>query len=266
MPALDAAALVAAVPALAARARPAGAHARRLAGRPRERRRRAGDRPRRGRRGRGRPRRRRHARHRHARGDRRAVRPAARRRRADRAHRRDPARRRRPAPTGRRTCSTPSAPPATRRPPGSARSSRSRGELHAARAVRKADSVSPRAFASPRAGPLGRVSEERVEVWAAPGARARRCRSRSSTRAWRSSPPALGSDGALVDAALAAGADGLVAVLLGAGHAPPAFLAACRPPRPQRARSSPACGRSRAGSCAPPTASRAPSATSARRA
>src|SRR5215213_8052097 len=42
------------------------------------------------------------------------------------------------------------------------------GELHAAGAVRKVDSVSPRAFASPRTGPLGRVSEERVEVWSAP--------------------------------------------------------------------------------------------------
>ena len=38
----------------------------------------------------------------------------------------------------------------------------------------------------------------------------------------------LGADGALLDAALAAGADGLVAVMLGAGHAPPAFLAAAR--------------------------------------
>ena len=58
-------------------------------------------------------------------------------------------------------------------------------------------------------------------------------------------PAALGSDGALLDAALAAGADGIVAVLLGAGHAPPAFLRACSA-RPQRAsRSSPACGPSR---------------------
>ena len=38
----------------------------------------------------------------------------------------------------------------------------------------------------------------------------------------------LGSDGGLVEAALAAGADGLVAVVMGAGHAPPPFLAACR--------------------------------------
>src|ERR671911_305243 len=42
------------------------------------------------------------------------------------------------------------------------------GELHAAGAVRKADSVSPRAFASPRTGPIGRVSEARVEVWSSP--------------------------------------------------------------------------------------------------
>ena len=38
----------------------------------------------------------------------------------------------------------------------------------------------------------------------------------------------LGGDGALLEAALAAGADGLVAVVLGAGHAPPAFLEAMR--------------------------------------
>ena len=75
----------------------------------------------------------------------------------------------------------------------------------------------------------------------------------------------LGSDGALLDAALAAGADGIVAVLLGAGHAPPAFLAACR----AAAERVPvvACVRPESGGCcAPPTASRAPSATCAGRA
>jgi L-asparaginase len=100
------------------------------------------------------------------------------------------------------------------------------GELHAARAVRKSDSVSPRAFSSPGRGPIGHVVEDHVEVRWTPG--------------WRRPVPcaqldarveivtaALGSDGALVQAALAAGADGLVAVLLGAGHAPPPFLAAC---------------------------------------
>jgi L-asparaginase len=101
------------------------------------------------------------------------------------------------------------------------------GELHAARAVRKADSVSPRAFASPRGGPVGRVSEGRVEVWATPVRRPPLPVAQLDARV-EIVPAALGSDGALVDAALAAGADGLVAVVLGAGHAPPAFLSACR--------------------------------------
>src|SRR5918995_7259123 len=42
------------------------------------------------------------------------------------------------------------------------------GEPHAAHEVRKVDSVSPRAFGSPRTGPIGRVSEARVEVWSSP--------------------------------------------------------------------------------------------------
>jgi L-asparaginase len=100
------------------------------------------------------------------------------------------------------------------------------GELHAAREVRKVDSISPRAFASPRTGALGRVSEARVEVWAVP---ARRPPLPVAPLAARVEVivAGLGSDGMLVEAALAAGVDGLVAVLLGAGHAPPAFLATC---------------------------------------
>ena len=101
------------------------------------------------------------------------------------------------------------------------------GELHAARAVRKSDSVSPRAFASPRSGPLGRVSEESVEVWLAPARRPPLPVAQLDARV-EVVAAGLGSDGALVEAALAAEVDGLVAVLLGAGHAPPAFLAACR--------------------------------------
>jgi L-asparaginase len=101
------------------------------------------------------------------------------------------------------------------------------GELHAARAVRKTDSVSPRAFTSPRTGPVGRVAEERVEVWAAPQRRPPLPVSQLEARV-EIVPAALGADGAMVDAALAAGADGLVAVVLGAGHAPPGFLDACR--------------------------------------
>ena len=65
------------------------------------------------------------------------------------------------------------------------------GELHAARAVRKSDSVSPRAFSSRSRGPLGRVAEESVEVWSRPGAApaaagraARRARGDRRRRAW----------------------------------------------------------------------------------
>jgi len=100
------------------------------------------------------------------------------------------------------------------------------GELHAAGAVRKADSVSPRAFASPRTGPLGRVSEERVEVWSAPRRRPPLPVAQLDARV-EIVAGGLGSDGTLVEAGAGAGVDGLVAVLLGAGHAPPAFLAAC---------------------------------------
>ena len=101
------------------------------------------------------------------------------------------------------------------------------GELHAARTVRKSDSVSPRAFASPRSGPLGRVSEQSVEVWHAPTRRPPLAVAQLDARV-DVVAAGLGSDGALVDAAVSTGADGLVAVLLGAGHAPPAFLTACR--------------------------------------
>ncbi len=101
------------------------------------------------------------------------------------------------------------------------------GELHAASAVRKSDSVSPRAFSSPRSGPLGRVSEQSVEVWSVPARRPPLPVAQLDARV-EIVAAGLGSDGALVEAALAAGVDGLVAVLLGAGHAPPLFLAACR--------------------------------------
>jgi L-asparaginase len=101
------------------------------------------------------------------------------------------------------------------------------GELHAACAVRKSSSVSPRAFSSPRSGPIGGVAEESVEVWSRPARRPPLPVAQLDARV-EVVAAGLGSDGALVEAALAAGADGLVAVTLGAGHAPPAFLAACR--------------------------------------
>jgi L-asparaginase len=101
------------------------------------------------------------------------------------------------------------------------------GELHAARAARKSDSVSPRAFSSGSRGPIGRVAEQSVEVWSRPARRPPLPVAQLDARVEIVSA-GLGSEGALVEAAVAAGADGLVAVVLGAGHAPPAFLAACR--------------------------------------
>jgi L-asparaginase len=99
------------------------------------------------------------------------------------------------------------------------------GEVHAARAVRKADSTGPAAFDSPRDGPLGRVAENRVAI-------RRRIGRRPPLRVERLDgavhvvATGLGDDGALLEAAVAAGADGIVAVALGAGHVPPAFLRA----------------------------------------
>ena len=101
------------------------------------------------------------------------------------------------------------------------------GTVHAARAVRKADSTAPDAFDSLRLGPVGRVQEGRAWM-------ARRLERfppvpvASLDAVVHIVPAALGADGSLVDAAIEAGADGLVGVVLGAGHTPPPFLASLR--------------------------------------
>ena len=137
------------------------------------------------------------------------------------------------------------------------------GELHAARAVRKSDSVSPRAFSSPRSGPLGRVSEESVEVWSAPARRPPLPVAQLDARV-EVVAAGLGSDGALVER-------GRRRRRRRARRRPARAPGTRRPPSsppagPPRGAfpSSPACGRSRGASCARRTASRAPSATSAR--
>ena len=99
------------------------------------------------------------------------------------------------------------------------------GEVHAARSVRKADSTALAAFQSPHAGPLGRVEEGRAVI-------DRRIERRppvpvAHMDAWvEVVVSTLGADARAVDAIADAGADGLVAVLLGAGHTPPAQLEA----------------------------------------
>ena len=97
------------------------------------------------------------------------------------------------------------------------------GELHAARSARKTDSTGPAAFSSPGAGPLGYAGEGRVRI-------DRRVERRAPLALERLGGPVhvatagLGTDGALLDAAIAAGARGLVVVALGAGHLPPPML------------------------------------------
>ncbi|MCW2967822.1 MAG: Asparaginase/glutaminase, partial [Solirubrobacteraceae bacterium] len=92
---------------------------------------------------------------------------------------------------------------------------------------RKVDSTAPGAFGSPRSGPLGRVAEDRVDLFARP------------VRGPRLDPATLehrvpivgtwlGDDGALLGAALALEPDGLVLVALGAGHLPPPVLGVLR--------------------------------------
>lgn len=90
------------------------------------------------------------------------------------------------------------------------------GEIHAAMMVRKVDSTGPATFGSPVTGPLGRVVEGRVWLQARP--------LRSPTLAVATLEhrveivyPGVGDDGALLRLA-ADSADGLVLVAFGAGH------------------------------------------------
>lgn len=98
------------------------------------------------------------------------------------------------------------------------------GELHAARAVRKVDSTSPRAFGSPSGSAVGRVDDGRVRIEARPPRRAPLAVERLDARV-PIFTAALGEGTASVRA-LAAGADGLVAVAFGAGHLHPDVLGA----------------------------------------
>ena len=102
------------------------------------------------------------------------------------------------------------------------------GEVHAARHARKVDSTSPVAFGSPAAGPVGWVIEGR------PALELRPVRGREALDVLRLEfrvpilATALGDDGALLDAAVRDGADGLVLATLGGGHVSPPVLARVR--------------------------------------
>jgi L-asparaginase len=98
------------------------------------------------------------------------------------------------------------------------------GVAHAARYVRKADSTNVDAFTSPQAGPLGHVEEGRfTRRWAPPRLPSLEVAHLDATVEILTA--GLASSPALVTAA-AAVCDGLVVSVPGAGHTPPAFLAA----------------------------------------
>ncbi len=102
------------------------------------------------------------------------------------------------------------------------------GELHAARAVRKVSSTSPAAFGSPATGPLGGVAEGRVSIAARPLRPTAFAVPQLLDARVPIVPTWLGDDGAGLRAALRDGADAVVFVALGAGHVCPAVLAALR--------------------------------------
>ncbi|MEV0004610.1 asparaginase [Micromonospora sp. NPDC050980] len=101
-------------------------------------------------------------------------------------------------------------------------------EIHAARFVRKTHSTSTATFASPDAGPLGHVIEDRVRLLTRPPRHAPLPtvdRDRLDGTRVALHTVTLDDDVALLDA-LAAGLDGLVVAGFGVGHVPPAFAPA----------------------------------------
>jgi L-asparaginase len=100
------------------------------------------------------------------------------------------------------------------------------GEIHDAMTVRKVDSTGPAAFGSPVSGPLGRVVEGRVWLHTRP-VRPRALTVSTLEHRVEVVSPGLGDEGQLLRHA-AASADGIVLVAFGAGHLSPALLAGLR--------------------------------------
>jgi L-asparaginase len=112
------------------------------------------------------------------------------------------------------------------------------GEVHAARAVRKVSSISPAAFGSPATGPLGTVAEGRVRIAARPLRPATALPAPDALDARVPIVPTyLGDDGSGLRAAVRDGADAIVFVALGvAGRLAVAAGGADDPPRCPRER------------------------------
>lgn len=98
------------------------------------------------------------------------------------------------------------------------------GEIHHARTVRKVDTSSPLAFGSPGTGPIGRLTEGSVRIWARTG-RNPQIDPASLDHHVPVVPAVSGDDGGHVGALLASRPDGAVVVTLGGGHLSPAAFA-----------------------------------------
>ncbi|CAA9493295.1 MAG: L-asparaginase [uncultured Solirubrobacteraceae bacterium] len=101
------------------------------------------------------------------------------------------------------------------------------GRVHAARYVRKMDSTAAEPFGSPHGGAIGVVHEGRVNIGTYPVRRPPVVPSHLDLRV-PIVPTWLGDDGALIRAAVADHAHGLVVSTLGAGHLGRRALAALR--------------------------------------
>ena len=101
------------------------------------------------------------------------------------------------------------------------------GRIHAARYVRKIDSTAAEPFGSPHGGPIGVIHEGRANVGTFPVRRPPVVPEHLALRV-PIVPTWLGDDGALIRAAVADEAHGLVVQTLGAGHLGPRALAALR--------------------------------------
>ena len=98
------------------------------------------------------------------------------------------------------------------------------GEIHAAREARKNDSTSPRAFSSPRTGPLGYVAEHRISLLTEQVVRPQHLVPQSLAYTVPIVETFLGDEGTVLDALIGTEIHGLVLVALGAGHVSPKVL------------------------------------------
>jgi len=96
-------------------------------------------------------------------------------------------------------------------------------EIHSARYVRKTHAIAVEAFQSPGAGPIGYVDVERVFIEHTPAARLTIDTSRVEAKVDLLTLVS-GSDGHLIDAAVASGVKGLVLEVFGRGNVPPAVM------------------------------------------